>query len=102
MYKLYIDDLRSPKDTTMIVVRSSIDAIDYVKENGIPNYISFDHDLGYNDTSMNFVHWFVDYLLDNRQLKLPDDFDFNVHSANPVGSDNIKGLMNSLIKFLNE
>jgi hypothetical protein len=43
--KLYIDDLRTPKTPgPWDIVRTSGEAIDYVKEHGCPEYISFDHD----------------------------------------------------------
>lgn len=58
---LFIDDTRNPssifkslfdEDTEITVCRSSKEAIEKVKELGIPRFISFDHDLGDTDTSM--------------------------------------------------
>lgn len=88
---------------------------------GLPDAISFDHDLAdehytpeyfwdnyeeskkfqewrsqnYQEkTGMDCAKWLVDYCMDNGK-KLPEIF---VHSANPVGADNIKGLLNNFIK----
>lgn len=83
---------------------------------GLPDAISFDHDLAdshytpeyfwdnyeeskkYQEwnsknhtekTGMDCAKWLVDYCMDNKKM-LPEIF---VHSANPVGADNIKGLL---------
>jgi hypothetical protein len=101
MSKLYIDDIRIPKNdaSSWVVVRSSNDAKNWVLKNGIPNEISFDHDLGETDTSMEFIHWMIEKILDG-ELKIPEHFQYNVHSANPVGKDNIHSLMNSFLSFI--
>ena len=44
MIKLYLDDIRSPSSDDFIVVRSFEEAVAFVKENGMPDMISFDHD----------------------------------------------------------
>ena len=89
---------------------------------GLPDAISFDHDLAdehytpeyfwnnyeeskkfqewrgesYQEkTGMDCAKWLVDYCTDNKK-KLPEIF---VHSANPVGADNIKGLLDNFIKY---
>lgn len=88
---------------------------------GLPDAISFDHDLAdehytpeyfwnnYEEskkfqewrrqyhqekTGMDCAKWLVDYCIDNEK-KLPRIF---VHSANPVGADNIKGLLDNFAK----
>ena len=44
---LYLDDLRIPPNTKeWIIVRSYNEAIKWMKNNGCPDFISFDHDLG--------------------------------------------------------
>ena len=35
--------------------------------------------------------------LDNL-YKFPEDFKFNVHSANPIGKANIEGILNNYLK----
>lgn len=97
IYKLFIDDERYPVDDSFIIVRSSKQAIDCVNTNGFPSFISFDHDLGSDDTSIVFIRFLVDKLIDN-ELTIPDDFDFYVHSQNPVGKKNIENWMVSILK----
>lgn len=89
----------------MSIARSTDAAKEYIEKwynrYGFPNFISFDHDLGENDTSMFFIHWMINRVLDGDMI-LPKDFTFNVHSANPVGKKNIEGLMNSFLKSLDK
>ena len=100
MTKMYLDDIRMPKTTDMgwVILRSSAEAIDYVKQNGMPKFASFDHDLTGDDTTMVFLRWLIDYDLDNGRKIIPADFEWNVHSSNPPGVKNIDGLLNSYMK----
>lgn len=94
---LFIDDERFPAVSDgVFIARSSNEATDFIKEHGIPIHISFDHDLGGDDTSMKFCHWLCDLML-LTGLKFPKGFTFYVHSQNPVGRENIKFLMNGII-----
>lgn len=97
MRRLYIDDIRNPHDYGWETVRSSQEAISWVLEHGMPLAISFDHDLGGDDTSRVFVSWMIDALLDGK-IELPVGFEYKVHSANPVGSAWIDGTMTSVLK----
>ena len=58
-YKLYIDDLRSPPNDDWVIARSSAKAISVIKSLGFPKEISFDHDLGEDDTAMKVAKWIV-------------------------------------------
>ena len=99
-YKMFIDDERFPVTTDWVIVRSSEEAKECVRNYGIPRFISFDHDLGGEDTSMNFIHWLIKIVLDsNGFMKFPTEY--TVHSQNPVGAANIKSLMDSAIANLN-
>lgn len=100
MYTLFLDDERFPSDNikgVVIICRSSREAIDCVIKNGFPWSICFDHDLGGEDTSVIFINWMIDYLLDNNK-KLPVDFNYSVHSMNPIGSDRIKSIMIQVVR----
>ena len=98
MKYLYIDDIRNPgTNKDWIIVRSSHEAILWLNENGCPDYISFDHDLGGDDTSMKIVKFMVNQDL-NFPGWIPLDFKYNVHSANPVGASNIDGYLKSYFK----
>lgn len=98
--KLWIDDCRNPPNDSWIIARTSKQAMDSIKHFGIPNVISFDHDLGGDDTAMNVVHFIVNEWLNNT-INIPKNFEYFVHSANPVGADNIRGLMNNFLDFVN-
>lgn len=103
-YKLFIDDERFPPDVSYnewVVTQSSNDAIWAVESYGLPQYISFDHDLGGEDTSIVFINWLINHMLDNK-LSFPKDFEYYVHSQNPVGKKNIENLMDNFIKFTKE
>jgi hypothetical protein len=119
--KLYLDDVRTPKSEGWDIVRSYEDFVNYIEQNGIPDEVSFDHDLSREHTKYYFdngghdnppdplgvefkektgydaAKWLCDYCWTNG-IPLPK---WNVHSANPVGSDNIKFLLNNFEKKLN-
>jgi hypothetical protein len=99
MTKLYIDDIRNPIDTDFVIVRSYNEAIHWIRLNGCPEYISFDHDLGAADerTGYDIAKWLVERDLDAPGKIIPTNFKFNVHSANPVGAANIAGLLNNYL-----
>ncbi|OEY72836.1 cyclic-phosphate processing receiver domain-containing protein [Salegentibacter salarius] len=108
MKKLFLDDIRIPKmvyDTIeakdFIVVRNYADFVKYIKQNGLPDFISFDNDLGLDESGEiapdGYVaaKWLVyESGLDLRELQ------FKVHSANPVAAEQIRGLLNNYIQFL--
>lgn len=95
---LYIDDIRDPKGDFDHIARSSKDAIAIMSVDGCPDFISFDHDLGGEDTAMKVVKWMVEIDMDNRGKFIPQGFDFFVHSANPVGAANLSGYLNAYLK----
>lgn len=103
--KLYLDDVRNLPDDSFILVKSYEEAILFVKKYGIPSYISFDHDLGVDEngnllpTGYDFAKWLVDMDIDNIH-KFPKNFNFNVHSANPVGRLNIESYLNNYLKSI--
>lgn len=106
-YVLFIDDERDPPQNgnQWVVARSSDEAISIVKKLGMPDFISFDHDLGGDDTSMKFIDWLINMTLDlyyggYAREGIPFIKDFTVHSQNPVGAKNIEGKLNRIIQFL--
>ena len=96
-WKLFLDDLRTPPNGGWEIARSYEEAINLISERGMPQRIAFDHDLGTEKTGMDFARWMVESLLDGR-LQLPDGFTFSVHSDNPNGADNIRGLMEGILR----
>jgi len=97
-YRLFIDDLREPVDASWTIARSSAEAIAYFVNQGCPDEISFDHDLGGDDTAMIVVKRLVDMDLDAAGQFIPSVFCFSVHSANPVGAANIRSLLDNYLR----
>lgn len=102
--KLYLDDLRELPNDSYDLARSYDQAVEYIKNNGIPDFISFDHDLGVDSdnnllpTGYDFTKWLVEMDM-NGTYTFPIDFSFFVHSANPVGKANIESYLNNYLKF---
>lgn len=108
MKKLFLDDIRTPEMVynsneakDFIVIRNYADFVKYIKQNGLPDFISFDNDLGLDENGevaadgYAAAKWLVyESGLDLRELQ------FNVHSANPVAVEQIRGLRNNYIEFL--
>lgn len=119
---LWLDDLRDPyldlekkvphkENAEIIWVKNYNEFTERIKKYGLPDVISFDHDLAeehytpeeyWNDyyaskkyqesqdyvekTGLDCAKWLIKYCLNN-DLELPE---YYVHSANPVGRDKIK------------
>jgi hypothetical protein len=99
-YALFFDDVREPPNDgrDWVVARSFKEAVDLIDERGWPNFISFDHDMGYGALSgMEFAKWIVSGDL-YEVHRIPDGFTFDVHSANPVGAENIRSLMSQYLE----
>jgi len=99
-YKLFLDDIRFPATSDWIIARNMDDAVWYIKNHGVPFFISFDHDLAADHyiigdgekTGYTFAKWLTTYVSE-RNITLPANFDFYVHSMNPVGANNIRNYM---------
>lgn len=98
-YMLFIDDIRFPANLEWVIARDSAEAIDFITRWGMPDEISFDYDLGGDDTAMNVVKFIIDAVLSNK-VKLLDGFKFHVHSANPVGAKNIQETLGGFLDFM--
>ena len=113
--KLFLDDIREPehvwRDTldpdyehnnSWVIVRTYIAFVTWISENGLPELISFDHDLVYEHyleknqraidysnmevkTGFHAAEWLIVYC-NERKLTLPNT---KVHSMNPEGRNNI-------------
>lgn len=96
-YRMFIDDERFPAAGSgdWVIVRSSAEAIQCVQSRGVPDFVSYDHDLGADDTSMKFIAWMIDSYLDGDIKDFPVNYD--VHSQNPVGARNIRMLLQGFI-----
>lgn len=137
MKKLFLDDVRFPKDAAYLVtshvglffqedwyiVRNYDEFVQWITKFGLPDFVSFDHDLAdehYQDlfsdenwskpdaqthfqydnyrekTGLDCAKWIVDWCVDNKQ-KLPQ---YLVHSANPAGRKNIQSYLDNATKHL--
>lgn len=97
--KLFIDDLRDAPDG-WVTVRSYDEAVAHVLVHGMPEAISFDHDLGDAvPTGFDFAKWIVEGHLDGDR-PLPENFCYTVHSANPPGRANIEGLLGNFLDHI--
>jgi hypothetical protein len=124
---LYLDDVRTPTETMAgyepwYVVRNYDEFTAWITENGVPDMISFDHDLadehmddyyqqiaqqGYQHpsyelftekTGLNCADWLISYCQDNKtSLKK-----CCVHSHNPVGAANIQSMLNGFKKHMGQ
>ena len=108
---LWIDDVRNPlendwlvfspigKDVDVVWVKSYDEFVDYLtRADRLPDAICFDHDLGDGKSGYDCAKYLVGFCMD-RGLKLPV---WNCQSANPVGRENIDGLLNNYLKFENK
>lgn len=102
-YNLFLDDVRLPNmflnDTKhWAIVRNYNQFVDLIQKRGLPDFISFDHDLAdehyvqlvdYSQfkekTGYDCAKWLIEYCVNTKQL-LPK---YQVHSMNPIGSRNI-------------
>lgn len=128
-YNLFLDDVRNPAecvfyihnsiyvDVTWIIVRNYNEFVETIEEKGLPEIISFDHDLAdehyspdmyteiYDDlykefkekTGYDCAKWLVNYCIDNKK-DLPKTI--LIHSMNPVGRVNIQSYINSYLKSI--
>jgi hypothetical protein len=125
--KLYLDDLRTPKEEEWIVVRNYDEFVAEVLRSGIDNFevVSLDHDLGdtameeyFNNVRINYTinydnikektgldcaKWLVSHYLEkynhNDELFFPTVY---THSANPIGAANIIGYINNFFKNIRQ
>jgi hypothetical protein len=108
-YNLFLDDVREPNlflnDTrTWVIVRGYNDFVKIITERGLPEFISFDHDLAdehYNQivdyekyvekTGYDCAKWLMEYCIKNNKT-LPN---YQIHSMNPVGRMNINMVLST-------
>lgn len=126
-YNLFLDDERFPRQVTWVdlplvqwlIVRNYNDFLRIIKDKGLPQRISFDHDLCWQDQNAGIVvtgggfsidysvykertgydcaKWLVNYCLD-KNLPLPE---FYIHTFNTVGGQNIKSLLDNYNRVYN-
>ena len=105
-YRLWIDDEAltphmmdfryPPKDEHLtgepwVIATSVEEAIENLKERGMPTFLGLDHDLGNGPNVMQFLNWLANTFWDGK-MPIPE---YSVHSMNPCGRKNITAFMNS-------
>lgn len=103
-WSLFLDDERFPTldpNKNWIIARTFDQAVDLVRVNGMPNFVSFDHDLGEDLSGYDFAQYIcgLDQISNDFRNKFPHKFDYYVHSQNPVGKKNIECFMDNYLKF---
>ena len=115
--RLYLDDIRTPKDPDWIVARNYDEFVAQIKLHGLGSFevISLDHDLGEGAMVEYYTNVKNNYILDysnikertgmdccrflisecmNQGIPLPQVY---VHSANPIGAGNMMGYINNYL-----
>jgi hypothetical protein len=136
MIKLFLDDCRQPKDAInlipsefnkfywendWVVVKNYTEFVRHIEKNGIPGFVSFDHDLAdfhydytpedyenmteeemitkfgsIEKTGLDCAKFLVEYC-ESKSENIPE---YLVHSANPIGKENIQKFLENAKKFL--
>lgn len=116
--RIYLDDVRTPKQDTWVITRNYDEFVKIVNENGLSSidFISLDHDLGESAMKEYFTNVSPNYKLDYNNISEKTGYDcakflvdksiqdnvplplIYVHSANPIGSANIMGYVNNYLK----
>lgn len=119
-WNLFIDDERTPDDVAWAppeiqemyrneewVIARNVDEVhtEIIQHGCLPSFISFDHDLGNEHFSgykiaQALVADALDFP-DEPHMQFPENFDFYVHSQNPIGKANIEGLLNNYLEHRN-
>lgn len=88
----YYNKIFNKYNVHFIWVKSFDEFVSFIEANGLPQFISFDHDLGKGKPKgLDCAKWLVRYC-NQKGLKLPKFF---VHSANPNGQREINAILHS-------
>ena len=116
-YNLFLDDVRFPHQidwvkiptVDWIIVRNYDQFVKTITDKGLPQRVSFDHDLDFDHymhdwktedpgsdakTGMDCVKWLVEYC-DKHNKSFPTHY---MHSMNPVGCKNMESYIKSYNK----
>jgi len=95
--KLFVDDIRPAMPGWMIVTNYQM-AINFLSTMKV-DIISLDHDLGEEKTGYDIAKWIEEKVATDPSYNPPHII---VHSANPVGCENIMRCINSIVRLLKE
>ena len=71
---------------------------EYILNNGCPDFISFDNDLGEKLEGIDLAKWLVDSYLETPGF-IPQNFEFFVHSRNTIAKDRIYSLLDNYLSW---
>lgn len=105
---MFIDDERFPHDVTWMnnsmyfdgqweICRNWADVQFTIAQKGMPSFISFDHDLGHDEPTGYFIAKKLVEMDLESVARFPRNFDFLVHSKNPVGAENIRKYLSNYL-----
>jgi len=110
--KIWLDDVRTPPDTTWTWCTNGYECIWFIIANRKNiEIVSFDHDLGegvdgywvacqIESMANNYYQASLDdFKFENRMGIILPPFDWELHSANPVGRRNIEMAMRNAEKY---
>lgn len=121
---LFLDDERCPSDVTWVklpetfdwaIVKNYNEFVAWIKNNGLPEFVTFDHDLAFEHYPFNEINpslkipydtyqektgyhcakWLVEYCINTNQ-ELPQ---CQVHTMNPIGRTNIINALRDFDRF---
>ena len=75
---------------SLYIIRTYDEFVLHISLFGLPDFISFDHDLGNDKDGYDCAKWLVEYCMNN-DCDIPN---YIVHSMNPIGKENIEKYLN--------
>lgn len=99
--KIFLDDIRNPPTDDWTVFRTAEDLISFLTEvmpvGDVVEEISLDHDLGEGVmTGYDFLNWLEQEVFEKGE---PVVERLSIHSANPVGRQNMQKAINSIARL---
>lgn len=91
------DILQKMQGYDVVTFISVEDAQEHINKNGCPSFISFDNDLQREIEGVHLAQWLVEKDLDNPGF-IPDDFEYFVHSQNPIAKKRIYSYLNQYLE----
>lgn len=93
--RLWVDDLRAKPENFDIAAHDSYYAL-AILATGLVSHISFDHDLGeVGGTGYDIAKWIEEKAFKGEIKRMS----WEIHSANPVGRENIRRAMESADRY---
>ena len=93
---LWLDDYRTPKDYLIrdyeiTWVKTFEEFCAHLENDGLPDIVCFDHDLGTEKSGYDCAKYLVNYC-QQHNLDIPQ---YDIQSSNVVGKENIRSLMDN-------